>query len=49
MNIGFKCEICGKEINSSTEYNEETTDISYGFEWVVEHKSDYCKTKEERE
>lgn len=39
----YTCEQCGKELFSMKEYNEETTDVSYGFEWVIEHKKEFCK------
>ncbi len=43
--LHFKCELCNKELHSMEEYNNETVDIPYGFEWVVEHKKEYCKPK----
>lgn len=44
--VYFKCEVCGKEILNMEDYNKETKDVSYGFDWSVEHKKEYCNKNE---
>lgn len=39
----YKCENCGRTIESMEDYNKETEDVSNGFEWLVKHKEQYCQ------
>lgn len=38
----YRCEKCGKALTTMPDYNKETKDVSNGWQWVVEHKEEYC-------
>ena len=39
----YKCDKCNKTFYNMEEYNKETKDVPTGFQWIVEHKDEYCK------
>lgn len=38
----WKCSDCGKVLTTDEEYKRETEDVSWGFEWTIEHLPEYC-------